>query len=100
MPANPKYLTTSNWQRFAKISSGILGGYFVAAAIHVAIAYWVPDFKAVLITSIYSMYLLWVALIIVPFWAKNGWKVWGVYTLVFFICSIAIYLGKMYYPIV
>ena len=99
MPANSNYLTTSAWQRFAKISAGILGGYFLSAAIHLALAYWMPDAKIVLITSVFTIYLLWMVFLIVPFLANNGWKVWGAYLLVLLLCGTVIYFGKHYAPL-
>lgn len=91
MPANPKYLNKSGWQQFAKISAGILGGYLVSALFHMVIALWLSS-KDVLITGIYTLYMLWVALMIVPFLFKNGWKAWGIYLL-----AIVILFGLYYW---
>ena len=99
MPANPKYLTQSKWQRFAKISAGFLGGYIVSSALHLALAFWL-DHRTVLITSTFSIFILWSVLLIIPFLAKNGWKIWGVYLLITLASIIAIYYGKIYNPII
>ncbi len=97
MPANSKYLTTSPWQRFAKISAGILGGYFVAMAIHMAFAAWMKHTN-VIITATYSGFIVWVGFMIVAFYAKNGWKIWGLYLLLTVLFSIITWLGKIYNP--
>ena len=99
MPANKKYLTTSSWQRFAKISAGIVGGYIISALLHIVLAFWLPDPKLVLITSVYTLYILWVTIIILSFLAKNGWKLWAIYLGIMIILSIAVYFGKLYHPI-
>lgn len=79
MPANPKYLNKSTWQRFAKISSGIIGGYVVTALFHMCLVLCLPNSKEVLITSIFSFFLIWLTLSLVPFLFSNGWKIWGLY---------------------
>ena len=99
MPANKKYLTTSSWQRFAKISAGIVGGYIISALLHIALAYWLPNPEIVLITSVYTLYILWVAIIILSFLAKNGWKLWALYLAIIIVLSVLIYFGKLYNPI-
>ncbi|WP_339702345.1 hypothetical protein [uncultured Marixanthomonas sp.] len=99
MPANKKHLTTSSWQRFAKISAGILGGYIISVLLHIALAYWLPNPEIVLITSVFTLYILWVTIIILSFLAKNGWKLWAIYLSISILLSIAIYFGKMYNPI-
>ncbi|WP_108868474.1 hypothetical protein [Aquimarina aquimarini] len=99
MPANPKYLSQNFWQRFAKISAGILGGYLIAAFIHIALAFW-SDYKTVLITSIYSMYILWVTFMIIPFLFKNGWKIWALYSILITILGVLIHFGKQTHSLV
>ncbi|HBY67104.1 MAG TPA: hypothetical protein DEG69_04655 [Flavobacteriaceae bacterium] len=99
MPANKKHLTMSSWQRFAKISAGIVGGYIISALLHIALAYWLPNPEMVLITSVYTLYILWVATIIMSFLAKNGWKLWALYLAIIIVLSVLIYFGKLYNPI-
>ncbi|NQX83015.1 MAG: hypothetical protein HRT66_13625 [Flavobacteriaceae bacterium] len=98
MPANPKYLTYNPWQRFAKISAGLVGGYLVAASTHLALAAWSPYRQETLITSIYSMFLMWVLMFLIAFVSGNGWKVWIIYL----VSSLAIFAlafyGKQLYP--
>ncbi|WP_020533218.1 hypothetical protein [Flexithrix dorotheae] len=80
MPANPKYLTNSPWQRFAKISAGFLGGFGVSITFHLALAAWLNR-PNIIITSAFTAFLLWGGLMILAFLAKNGWKLWGFYLL-------------------
>ena len=99
MPANPKYLTQSKWQRFAKISAAILGGYFVSTTFHLALASWFNHVN-VLITMVFTGFIVWVALMVVAFLAKNGWKIWGIYLLLTLVFSLLIYAGQIYNPII
>lgn len=99
MPANKKYLTHSGWHRFAKLSSGILGGYLIAALFHMVLALWLPDHKTVLITSVYSIFIVWGLCIILPFLSRSGWKVWLIYLAIIFLLGIAVYYGTIYHPI-
>lgn len=94
MPANPKYLTQSKWQRFAKISAGILGGYIVTTTVHLAFATWFNSANTI-ITMSYSGFILWATLMIVAFIPKNGWKAWAIYLFITALFSIVIYFGKV-----
>jgi hypothetical protein len=98
MPANPKYLTQSKWQRFAKITAAILGGYFVSVSFHLALASWFSRAN-VLMTMAFTGFILWVALMVIAFLAKSGWKIWGIYILLTLVFSLFIYLGQTYNPI-
>ena len=95
MPANPKYLTHSKAQRFAKISAAILGGYFVSVSFHLALAAWL-DQTTIIITMAYSGFILWVVMMVLAFLAKNGWKIWSVYLLLTSLFAFIVYLGKTY----
>lgn len=95
MPANKKYLTTSPWQKAAKLTAGFVGGFILSATIHTAIAAWWGRVEVV-VTSGFSLFLLWAGLMIMAFLAKNGWKLWGVYLLASTICVGITYLGRMY----
>lgn len=97
MPANPKYLTHSPWQRFAKITAAILGGYMVTTAFHLSLATWVNKVD-VIITSTFSSFILWTILMVLTFLAKNGWKIWGVYILITALLVAFMFLGKMINP--
>lgn len=95
MPANPKYLTQSKWQRFAKITAAILGGYFVSVSFHLALAAWFNRAN-ILITMAFSAFILWVVLMIMAFLAKNGLKIWALYILLTLLFLLLIYLGQTY----
>lgn len=95
MPANPKYLAKSNWQRFAKISAGILGGYMVSMSLHLALASWLNHIN-VIVTLAFTGFILWAILMIFAFLAKNGWKIWAIYLLTTLLFSGLVYLGKTY----
>ena len=96
MPANPKYLTQSKWQRFAKITAAILGGYFVSVTFHLALASWFSR-PEILMTMAFSGFILWVVLMVVAFLAKSGWKIWGIYILITLLFCLFIYLGQTYH---
>jgi hypothetical protein len=95
MPANPKHLTQSKTQRFLKITAAILGGYLVSVSFHLALATWF-DRATIIITMTFTGFILWVALMVVAFLAKNGWKIWAVYLLLTLSFSLIIYLGQSY----
>jgi hypothetical protein len=97
MPANTKYLTVSPWQRFAKISAGILGGYMVAMSLHLALASWVNHVN-VLITSTFSGFIVWTILMILSFLSKRGWLVWLLYLLITLVFLGIAYFGKFQNP--
>lgn len=98
MPANKKHLTTSPWQRIAKITAGFIGGYLVTVSSFMALSFWV-DHKDVLLTLRLAGFLLWAILLIASFLAKNGWKVWGFYLLLTLLFAVLIYVGKISHPI-
>ena len=98
MPANPKYLTKSRWERFTKITAAIIGGYLVSVSFHLALASWFNRANVV-ITMAFSGFILWVALMIVAFLAKKGWKIWLLYVSLTLIFSGLIYVGQHYNPI-
>ncbi|MCL6219217.1 hypothetical protein [Zunongwangia pacifica] len=100
MPANKKYLTTSFHQKFAKLTAGIIGGYSISALVHLLLGFWLPDHKIVFITSVFSLFLLWMLLVIIPYLYKNGWKVWGIYLSIIILLYVGVYFGKLYHPII
>lgn len=85
MPANQKYLS-SNWQKFAKLSCGLIGGYLVSGSLHLLIGSLVQHTRNYLVTSIVTVYLLWGVLLILPYLFKNGWIAWMIYGLITAIC--------------
>ena len=95
MPANQKYLTTSIGQCVAKLTSGIIGGYILASLVHIIIAQLVAEPKIVIATSMYSIFLVWMVLLLLPFLFKNGWKALLWYVLSIVMCSVLVYLLKI-----
>ncbi len=77
MPANKKYLS-SPFQRFAKITAGLVGGYGVTVSFFLVLSNFL-DRQSVVFTLVFGGFLVWVGLLIVAFLAKNGWKIWGWY---------------------
>lgn len=92
MPAHPKYLS-SRFQRFLKISAGIVGGYLVSMSFHLALASWFNQIN-VIITSTFTGFLLWMICFLLAFIGKNGWKVWILYLTLTIVFSSVIYLVK------
>ena len=100
MPANQKYLTTSKWKRFAKITAGVFGGYAISASLHMLIALWFSYHKTVLITAVYSLFLVWMLFFILAFLFKSPCKIWAVYLVIIAVNCLAVYYGKLYHQIV
>ncbi|GFD71674.1 hypothetical protein ABMY20_04465 [Tenacibaculum sp. SSH1-16] len=100
MPANSKYLNQSPWQQFAKISAGLIGGYIISALLHMCLVLWLPNPKGILITSIYTIFIVWGALLIVPYLFKNGWKAWVIYLIISIILYVIYYLGNQQNPFI
>lgn len=100
MPANLKYLNKSPWQQFAKISAGIIGGYIITSLFHMCLSLWMPNSKEVLITSIFTFFIVWCVLLIVPFLFKNGWKSWLTYIVIIIILYGMYHVGNQNNPFV
>ncbi|MEM9361858.1 MAG: hypothetical protein AAGA43_04435 [Bacteroidota bacterium] len=93
MPANKKHLSSPG-QRVLKITAGILGGFFVTIFFHNAVGSLIEQKGALIITTAYTSFILWAALLVLAFIAKNGWKVWGIYLLLIIIFAGIIFLNK------
>lgn len=78
MPANPKYLSTT-WQRVGKVSAGIIGGFIVTTVLNMAVGVLLKDKSVLVMTSIWSSWLMWVTLMLVAFSFDKAWKVWLLY---------------------
>ncbi len=100
MPANPKHLNKSPWHQFAKISAGIIGGYLISSFFHMSLALWLPNHKQVLISFIFTFYMVWCALLMIPFLFKNGWKAWALYILAIIVLYATYYLGNQSNPFI
>lgn len=92
MPANPKYLS-NNWSRAGKISAAILGGYIVTIAIHMAIGIMMEDKQPLVLTTIWSSWIMWIFFMILAFTFNKAWKAWGLYAFLTLIAGIIIYLN-------
>ncbi|KQC30394.1 hypothetical protein [Flagellimonas eckloniae] len=93
MPANQKHLSNPG-QRILKITAGILGGFFVTIFFHNALGSLLEQKGALIITTAYTSFILWAALLVIAFLFKNGWKVWGIYLLLTLIFGVVIFLNK------
>ena len=93
MPANKKHLTPTFIHRFSRITAGFVGGYFVTVSFFLALSFYF-DKASVLFTLVFGGFLLWVALMIIAFIAKSGWKIWGIYLLLTLCFSAIVYLNQ------
>lgn len=91
MPANKKHLNPSFHQRFAKITAGFIGGFIITIALFLIPAF-LTDHAVVLFTLKFAGFIVWCALMIVPFLFKNGWKAWGLYLAIILILSSVLYI--------
>lgn len=78
MPANKKYLTTSPFRRWLKITAGFFGGYGVMISFFLMLSCFF-DRKEVLMTGLFSGFILWAVLLLLAFLTRSGWKIWLVY---------------------
>ncbi|MCE7040586.1 hypothetical protein [Dyadobacter sp. CY312] len=78
MPAKKEYLTTKG-QRALKITAGLIGGYFLAVSFQMVIGVLIPYRTEVILTGAFSVFILWVAFMVIAFLARNGWVIWGIY---------------------
>jgi hypothetical protein len=90
MPAKREYLTTRG-QRALKITAGLLGGYFLSLTLHMALAAALPFKPEVMLTATFTLFILWVAFMLLAFAARNGWKIWGIYLLSITLLSLLTY---------
>lgn len=90
MPANPKYLSSTG-QRIGKVSAAILGGFLVTMAVHVVIGIFLVDKSPMVLTTIWSAWLMWVGLMIYAFTFEKAWKVWALYLGITTVLGIVIY---------
>lgn len=91
MPAKAKYLS-SGWARFSKIAAAIPGGYTAAVFIHLAVAGNVPNDTPVLLTSTYSVFLVWCGFMIMIYLVKKTWISWLILLSVILISGLLIFI--------
>ncbi|MEN7548793.1 hypothetical protein AAG747_12805 [Rapidithrix thailandica] len=70
----------------------------VTMSLHLALAYWL-NHANVIMTLRFVGFIIWVALLIIAFLVKNGWKTWGIYLAITFVFALIMYVGKIYHPI-
>ncbi|WP_192348550.1 hypothetical protein [Algoriphagus sp. Y33] len=93
MPANKKYLTQSPWIKLGKLSAAVVGGLLASVGFHMALAIWI-DRALVLTAAVYSVFIIWVGLMLVSYWVPRVWQAWGLMVLIVLISALAIYLGR------
>lgn len=93
MPANKKHLLQSNWAKASKIIASILGAFIASASLHLALALWLNK-EMVSAISIVTIYLLWALFIILIYWLKKQWMVWGILMGITLVSITAIYISK------
>lgn len=93
MPANPKYLSSGK-QRAAKITAGLIGGYILSALFHFVLGNLLQNKAAVVATSVYTLYMLWMLLFIIPFVMKSGGKAWLYYTIGIVLLAVLAFLTR------
>lgn len=81
-------------QRISKTLAGIICGYLVAMAIHLAVGAIWGSTAGWIQTTTYSAFSLWVAAIVVALLFKKAWKVWVLYLSIIVSCSGLIYLFR------
>lgn len=92
MPANKKYLTQSPWLRLVKILAGFVGGYAVMISFHLLLVK-IFGKENVIVTSFFTGPVLWAILLLVAFIAKNVWKVWAAYIVLFMLFSLPYFIA-------
>lgn len=78
MPANRKYLTRSPFRRWLKITAGFFGGYAVMISFFLMLTCFF-DRQAVLMSGLFSGFIIWALLLLFAFLSRSGWKIWLIY---------------------
>ncbi len=93
MPAKKEYLSSPS-QKALKVSAAILGGYFVSASFHLMLASVTGHKEIIMLTSTFSLFLMWGIVMIITFLAHNGWTIWGLYLGLTLLFLLLTYLTK------
>ena len=93
MPANNKYLIQNTWIKTSKMMASILGALFCTLAIHFVCAL-ILGIDNVMPTSLFSVFMVWVTLMLGVFWIKKAWVSWLLLSLITLACSVLIFLFK------
>ncbi|MEM9859705.1 MAG: hypothetical protein AAF843_20295 [Bacteroidota bacterium] len=94
MPANKKYLLNTRLGRTSKILAAIFGSLFATMSFHVAAAVWTDPINA-LVTSLFSIFIIWPLLMLMVYWIAKPWKSWTILLSITLIFGVLTYLGKM-----
>ena len=93
MPANKKYLLKSKWVKGSKIFAALVGGAATTLILHIALAKMCnPDI--VVLSSWFSMPLLWATIMVMIYWIKDHLKGWSLLALICSIGFLIIYFLK------
>lgn len=95
MPANQKYLSQSPWLKYGKLSAALFGSFIAAIAVHLALAAWF-DLIIVVGASMFSFFILWVGLMLIAYWIRRVWQVWGLLAVLIVLSVVAIYASPFF----
>lgn len=95
MPANKKYLTTSNWAKAGKLSAAIFGGFLAVIAMELALAS-VFDTALIMGISIVTTFILWGFFILYVYWVRVAWKAWLTTFGIILLSAMIIFLTKIW----
>lgn len=98
MPANPKHLEKSKWQRFAKVSAAILGSLLITITTMLAMVVWVKEPRVIFKTFSFLFFIQWCTLMLLAFLFKNGWKCWLLYGVSSLILVAIYFMGTINNP--
>jgi hypothetical protein len=93
MPANKKYLMKSGWAKASKVIAAILGSFVASMGLHLALTYWLYR-PTVLITSTYSVFVVWLLLMLWVYAAKTAKRSWMILGSILALSAILTVLGK------
>jgi len=93
MPANKKYLMKSGWAKASKVIAAILGSFVASMGLHLALTYWLHR-PTVLITSTYSVFVVWMLLMLWVYAAKTATRSWMILGSILALSAILVVLGK------
>ena len=91
MPAKQQYLS-GFWKRLSKVTAAIFASYVATMLLHSAILKNLTNQVPMLLTSAYSGFIVWIAFMILAFYIKKAWHVWGLYTLISLVSAYFIFM--------
>jgi hypothetical protein len=99
MPANKKYLS-SGGQQAIRFLTAFIGGLLITSTLFACLSYWLPDYKTVVVTSVYGFFPIWLVLMLLPYLFRKAWKGLVLYGAIFSVLLALALIGKSLYPIV